>query len=65
MVITALLTHGVIVLFLVYSIEDSYTILYLFFGDISTVILIEIVIRSITHRKVNKGSEGFFPYYFK
>jgi hypothetical protein len=64
MVITALLTTlGVIVLFLVYSIEYSYTILNSFLGVLALSFLIEIAIRSITHRKVTKGSEGFF-YYF-
>lgn len=66
MVVTALLTTlAVIVLFLMYSIKDSYTILYLFLGILALSFLIEIVIRSITHRKVNKGSEGFFRTIFK
>jgi len=66
LVVSALLaTLAVIVLFLIYSIEDSYTILYLFLGILALSFLIEIVIRSIKHRKVNKGSEGFFRNIFK
>ncbi len=59
LVVTALLvTLTVIVLFLIYSIKDSYTILYLFAGLIALSFLIEVIIRSITHRKVEKGNEG-------
>lgn len=58
-VITALLaTLAVIVLFLIYSIKDSYTILYLFMGILALSFLIELVIRSITHRKVDKSNKG-------
>jgi len=65
-VVTALLaTLAVIVLFLIYSIKDSYTILYLFTGILALSFLIELVIRSITHRKVNKGSEGIFGKIFR
>ncbi|SDB88156.1 L-asparagine transporter [Williamwhitmania taraxaci] len=58
-VATALLaTLAVIVLFLIYSIKDSFTILYLFIGILALSFLIELVIRFITHRKVDKGSKG-------
>jgi len=66
LVVSALLTTmAVIALFLIYSIKDSYTILYLFVGILALSFLIEIIIRSITNRKVNKGSEGFFRKIFK
>lgn len=66
LVVSALLTTmAVIVLFLIYSIEDSYTILYLFVGILALSFLIEIIIRSITNRKVDKGREGVFRNFFK
>jgi amino acid transporter len=65
-VVSALFTTmAVIILFLIYSIEESYTILYLFVGILALSFLIEIIIRLITRRKVNKGSEGFFRTIFK
>jgi hypothetical protein len=61
LVVSAFLTtFAVIVLFLIYSIKESYTILYLFVGIIALSFLIEIIIRSITNRKVVKGSEVIF-----
>lgn len=66
LVVSALLaTLAVIVLFLIYSIKDSYTILYLFVGILGLSFLMEIIIRLITRRKVNKCSEGFFRTIFK
>ena len=66
LVVSALLaTLAVIVLFLIYSIKESYTILYLFLGILALSFIIEIVIRSITHRKVNDGSEGSSREIFK
>lgn len=65
-VVAALLTTmAVIVLFLLYSIKDSYTILYLFGGILALSFLIEIIIRGITNRKVDKGSEGISRKIFK
>lgn len=65
-VVTALLaTLAVIVLFLIYSIEDSYTILYLFMGILALSFLIELVLRLITHRKVDDGSEGIVGNIFE
>jgi amino acid transporter len=58
-VVTAFLaTLAVIVLFLIYSIKDSYTILYLFMGILALSFFIELVIRATTHRKVDTGKEG-------
>ena len=65
-VITALLvTLAVIVLFLIYSIQVSFTILYLFMGLLALSFLIELVLRLITHRKVDKGSEGIVGNIFE
>ncbi|WP_035759353.1 APC family permease [Flavobacterium tegetincola] len=58
-VVTALLaTLAVIVLFLIYSIKDSYIILYLFIGLLALSFIIELVLRLITHRKVDKSNKG-------
>ncbi|MCL5129291.1 APC family permease [Algibacter sp. L4_22] len=57
LVVTALLTTlTVIVLFLIYSIKDSYTILFLFVGLLVLSFLIELTARLITNRKVTKSN---------
>jgi len=57
LVVTALLTTlTVIVLFLIYSIKDSYTILFLFGGILALSFLIELSIRLIIKRKVAKNN---------
>lgn len=66
LVVLALLTTlGVIVLFLIYSIKDSYTILILSGGVLSLSFLIEFLIRAITKRKVNRTREGAFGKIFR
>lgn len=55
LIVTALLTTlAVIVLFLIYSIKDSYTILYLFIGVLALSFLIELTLRLFLNRKVKK-----------
>ncbi|MBC7615772.1 MAG: amino acid permease [Pedobacter sp.] len=57
LVVTALLlTLTVIVLFLIYSIKDSYTILFLFVGILSLSFLLELTTRLIINRKGAKGN---------
>jgi amino acid transporter len=57
LVVTALLTTlTVIVLFLIYSVKESYTILFLFAGILALSFLIELSIRLITNRKVIKSN---------
>lgn len=65
MVILALLsTLSVIVLFLIHSIKDSYTILFLFIGLFAFSILIELLIRLITNRKVEISKhKGLFALF--
>ncbi|MDM8159591.1 APC family permease [Labilibaculum sp. K2S] len=58
-------TLGVIVLFLKYSIKDSYTILILSVGVLALSFLIEFLIRAITKRKVNKTREGISGKIFR
>ncbi|TXE13720.1 amino acid permease [Algoriphagus aquimarinus] len=54
---TALLTTlTVIVLFLIYSIKGSYTILFLFVGILALSFLIELMIRLLINRKVAKSN---------
>jgi amino acid transporter len=57
-------TLSVIVLFLIHSIKDSYTILFLFIGLFAFSILLEMLIRLITNRKIeiskHKGLFGLF-----
>ncbi|BAX80046.1 APC family permease [Labilibaculum antarcticum] len=66
LVVLALITTlGVIVLFLIYSIKDSYTILILSGGVLALSFLIEFLIRAITKRKVDKTSEGIFGEIFR
>lgn len=66
MVVLALITTlGVIVLFLIYSIEDSYTILILSGGVLVLSFLIEFLIRVITKRVVNSNREGWFGRIFR
>ncbi|WP_158841015.1 APC family permease [Polaribacter sp. L3A8] len=66
LVVLALITTlGVIVLFLLYSIKDSYTILLLSGGVLMLSFLIELLIRAITKRKVNKTKEGIFGEIFR
>lgn len=56
LVVTALLTTlTVIVLFLIYSLKDSYTILFLFGGILALSFLTELIIRLIINRKVTKS----------
>jgi hypothetical protein len=57
LVVSALLTTlTVIVLFLIYSIKDSYTILFLFVGILALSFLIELTLRLIINRKVTKSN---------
>jgi hypothetical protein len=57
LVVTALLTTlTVIVLFLINSIKDSFTILFLFFGILALSFLIELITRLIINRKVAKSN---------
>ncbi|MDA3894236.1 MAG: APC family permease [Salinivirgaceae bacterium] len=64
-VLALIITLGVIVLFLIYSIKDSYTILILSAGVLALSFLIEILIRAITKRKVDKTREGIFGKIFR
>jgi amino acid transporter len=55
LIVIALLTSlAVIVLFLIYSIKDSYTILYLFVGVLALSFLIELTLRLFLNRKIKK-----------
>lgn len=57
LVVTALLTTlAVIVLFLIYSIKDSYTILFLFVGILALSFLLELTTRLIINRKATKSN---------
>jgi len=51
-------TLSVIVLFLIHSIKDSYTILFLFLGLFAFSILLEMLIRLITNRKVEISKQN-------
>jgi amino acid transporter len=52
--IALLTTLAVIALFLIYSIQDSYTILFLFVGILAISFLLEAIVRLIFNRKVAK-----------
>lgn len=66
LVILALVsTLSVIVLFLIHSIKDSYTILFLFLGLFAFSILLEMLIRLITNRKIEISKQKGFIGLFK
>jgi len=66
LVATALVvTLAVIVLFLIYSIKDSFTILYLFGGILAISILIELIIRLIINREVKKSGISMLRRFFQ
>jgi len=57
-VIALLTTLTVILLFLIYSIKDSYTILFLFGGILAISFLLELTIRLFINRKGAKSNKG-------